>query len=100
MERRCQGPGILESDCANVIAALKTKEGTRSSLWSVLAEAKAIMRRRPDFELSRINRVSNVVAHTLAQLGKCESGFWMRLDHPVWRVYLSKIVRIIVLVNQ
>jgi hypothetical protein len=75
MERRCQGPGILESDCANVIAALKTKEGTRSSLWSVLAEAKAIMRGRPDFELSRINRVSNVVAHTLAQLGKCESGF-------------------------
>lgn len=32
------------------------------------------MRGRPDIELKKISRVSNRVAHSLAQLGKSECG--------------------------
>jgi hypothetical protein len=74
MESRCKGPGILESDCANVVSALHSVGISRSSLWCLLAESQAILQGRLDFEIQKINRLSNKVAHCLAQLGKSECG--------------------------
>jgi hypothetical protein len=74
MESRCCGPGILESDCANVVASLKTSEINRSTLWSVIAETQALLRGRPDIGIRKISRWSNKVAHSLAQLGKSACG--------------------------
>jgi hypothetical protein len=74
MESRCKGPGLLESDCANVVSALHSVGTSRSSLWCLLAESQAILRGRPDFEIQKINRLSNKVAHCLVQLGKSVCG--------------------------
>jgi hypothetical protein len=49
MEIKCNGPGILECDSANVVLALQAPARNRSNIWSVLVESHAILRGRSNF---------------------------------------------------
>jgi ribonuclease HI len=61
---------ILESDCARVIQVLSNSDVDRSPCWNLFAEAKALMETISNLKICKIGRVSNGVAHGLAQLGK------------------------------
>lgn len=61
---------ILESDCARVVSVLSTQAVDRSPCWSLIEEAKALIASMLDVKICKIGRVSNGVAHGLAQLGK------------------------------
>ena len=69
-----QQPGILESDCARLVSLLSSSETDRSAHWSLLAEARELLNILPEVKMSKVDRVSNAVAHDLAQLGKRECG--------------------------
>ena len=57
-----------------MIDVLNSSVRDQSGHWSLFLEAKAIMQLLPEVKLSKISRVSNRVAHVLAQLGKHECG--------------------------
>jgi ribonuclease HI len=69
-----QCPGVLETDCARIIDVLTSTEKDRSTNWSLLLEAKALLDLLPVVKVCKVSRVSNKVAHDLAQLGKRECG--------------------------
>jgi ribonuclease HI len=69
-----QIPGILETDCSRLVAALEAVELDRSAHWSLILEAKSLLEVLPRVKLRRVSRVSNRVAHDLEQLGKRECG--------------------------
>jgi hypothetical protein len=69
-----QKPGVLETDCSWLVAVLEAKDFDRSAHWSLFLEAKTRLDLLPQVKLSRVDRVSNKVAHDLAQLGKRECG--------------------------
>jgi ribonuclease HI len=66
--------GILESDCARVVDVLSSVAQDRSTSWSLFLEAKAILNLLHEVRVQKVSRVSNSVAHDLAQLGKRECG--------------------------
>jgi ribonuclease HI len=69
-----QCPGVLETDCARIIDVLTSTEKDRSTNWSLLLEAKALLDLLPVVKVCKVSRVGNKVAHDLAQLGKRECG--------------------------
>jgi ribonuclease HI len=66
--------GILESDCARVVDVLSSAAQDRSTSWSLFLEAKATLNLLHEVCVQKVSRVSNSVAHDLAQLGKRECG--------------------------
>jgi ribonuclease HI len=69
-----QQRGILETDCARVVAVLSSTDEDRSAHWSLFQEARGLMNMLLEFKVGKVARVSNRVAHELAQLGKRECG--------------------------
>lgn len=69
-----QQPGMLESDCARVVEVLSSSVRDQSGHWYLFLEAKALLNIIPEMKLCKVARVSNGVAHELAQLGKRECG--------------------------
>jgi ribonuclease HI len=66
--------GILETDCARIVAVLSLTTEDRSAHWSLFQEARFSMNMLSGVKVCRVSRVSNRVAHDLAQLGKRECG--------------------------
>jgi ribonuclease HI len=66
--------GILETDCARVVAVLLSSDEDRSAHWCLFQEARALLNMLLEVKVCEVSRVSNRVAHELAQLGKSECG--------------------------
>ncbi|KAK1696634.1 hypothetical protein QYE76_013331 [Lolium multiflorum] len=64
---------VVESDCLSVVQALTSDDRNLSHCWSTVLDAKGLQRAFDHISVSKIDRVSNGVAHSIAQLGK--SGF-------------------------
>ncbi|KAL3519844.1 hypothetical protein ACH5RR_017993 [Cinchona calisaya] len=64
---------ILEGDDASVIKTLREDEKELSTFGNLLDEVKSLVKRVSNLELNWVNRQSNMVEHTLAQLAKVQS---------------------------
>jgi ribonuclease HI len=69
-----QHRGILETDCARIVAVLSSIAEDRSAHWCLFQEARFLMNMLSEVKVCKVSRVSNRVAHDLAQLGKRECG--------------------------
>ncbi|OEL34237.1 hypothetical protein BAE44_0004744, partial [Dichanthelium oligosanthes] len=58
----------LESDCARVVEKLKAKQQDRSLVWPLIKEVLEESRHFHRFEVHKIGREQNPVAHELAHL--------------------------------
>ena len=67
------GPATIESDCLRAVQTVTGNTDDRSGGWALFAEARDLLRIYQDISVRKVDRVSNGVAHVLAQLGK--SGF-------------------------
>jgi ribonuclease HI len=63
-------PAILESDCLRVVQALTSEEVESSPCWAVIHEARELLKIFRGITVLKVDRVSNGVAHVLAQVGK------------------------------
>ena len=63
-------PATLESDCLRVVQTLATQEQDQSGSWALYHEARELLKIYQDIDVRKVERVSNGVAHVLAQLGK------------------------------
>jgi ribonuclease HI len=61
---------VLESDCLRVVRALTSDDRNLPHCWSTILDAKGMLRAFDHISVSKIDRESNGVAHSLAQLGK------------------------------
>ncbi|WVZ52945.1 hypothetical protein U9M48_003943, partial [Paspalum notatum var. saurae] len=66
----CHEPVILESDCAQMVEALRAHSEDRSDLCFLIAEARELGRSLPVWRISKVKRENNFVAHELAQLAR------------------------------
>jgi ribonuclease HI len=66
---RCSA-GVLESDCLRVVQVMTSKDIDISSSSSLYTEGKELLRVYQYICITNMDRVSNSVAHALAQLGK------------------------------
>ena len=60
-------PIILETDCAFVVATLATENLDRSSLVDLKKEALSLSKLINNFQMAKISRSANVVAHLIAK---------------------------------
>jgi hypothetical protein len=60
-------PAIIETDCANIIRALRSKTEGRAAWEGILKEIRAACMLLPVVKFQYIRRTANKVAHTLAQ---------------------------------
>ncbi|KAF8719583.1 hypothetical protein HU200_024322 [Digitaria exilis] len=72
-------PTILESDCSNVVAALRATTENRGRTSHIIKETKAAMQMLPVCEVKSVRRECNRVANELAQLAK------RTVHSAVWR---------------
>jgi ribonuclease HI len=63
-------PAIIESNCLRVIQTVSSNSVDNSGGWALYAKARELLRVYQDFSLNKVDRVSNGVAHVLAQVGK------------------------------
>jgi ribonuclease HI len=61
---------VVESDCLRVVQALTSDDRNLSHCWSTILDAKGLLRAFNHITISKVDRESNGVAHSLAQLGK------------------------------
>ena len=80
-------PIILETDCAFAVAALANEIFDRSPLVDLTKEALSISKFTNNFEVSKINRLANVVAHQTAKFSFDDSHMvsLLTMFHLVWR---------------
>lgn len=73
-----QGPITLESDCSQMVKALKADED-RSEICFMLAEARELAQLLDRWEVIKVRRESNSIAHELAHLarGNCHTAVWL-----------------------
>jgi hypothetical protein len=57
---------MVETDCANIICALRSKSDDRARWEEILKEIRAACTLLPEFKIQSIRREANKVAHTLA----------------------------------
>ena len=69
----CAEPVHVENDSAAVITALKSRVQDKSSISGLISEIKELLNLTPGFEVSKVKRANNVVAHELAKLGRSVS---------------------------
>jgi ribonuclease HI len=73
------GPAILETDCLHAVQMINDPGKDRSDIWCLYLQAKELLRVFQGFSVTKVGRLSNAVAHSLAQLGKSgASGFMWR----------------------
>jgi hypothetical protein len=60
----------VKNDCAAVINALKSHVQDKSAISGLICEMKELLSITPRFEVSRVDRANNLVAHELAKLGR------------------------------
>ena len=65
---KVQMPIILETDNAEVAAAIQKRDATRSAWWPIIQESLAIMDRLVQVQVHNVKRGCNRVAHELAKL--------------------------------
>ncbi|CAN6302143.1 unnamed protein product [Urochloa humidicola] len=65
-----RGPTVIDSDCHNVVSALKSKSDNRASFANMVKEIKSCLSVFPEVEVCKVGRECNRVAHELAQLAK------------------------------
>jgi ribonuclease HI len=76
-------PTYVESDCLNLIHALRKTAESRSSWEGIITEAKAICRLLPGVYFQHIRREANRVAHELSQFAMTQQQcVVMRLNAP------------------
>jgi hypothetical protein len=63
------GPIILQTDCANILAAVKKNKRNCSAYSHLVEEVKRLISLR-EVKLTKITRDQNRVAHSLANLGR------------------------------
>jgi ribonuclease HI len=63
-------PATLESDCLHAVHAISSMDDEQSASWSVILEAREVLKIYRDISVVKVDRMSNGVAHVLAQLGK------------------------------
>jgi ribonuclease HI len=68
----CHKPVHVENDCATVINALKSHVQDKSAISGLIREMKELLSFTPRFEVSRVDRTNNLVAHELAKIGRSE----------------------------
>jgi ribonuclease HI len=61
---------VLESDCLRVVQALTSDDRNISHLWSIIMDAKGLLRAFDHISVRKVAREYNGVAHSLAQLGR------------------------------
>ena len=60
-------PIILDTDCAFVVASLATENLDRSTLVDLKKEALSLSKLINSFQMAKISRTANVVAHLIAK---------------------------------
>jgi ribonuclease HI len=65
-------PATLESDCLRVIQMVSGKDHEMSSSWALVNEVRELLMIYQDIAIRKVDRMSNGVAHVLAQLGKAD----------------------------
>ena len=73
---------ILETDCANAVVALRSKDTDRSSLCFVYNEAKSLLINFQDFLILSASRDCNRVADGLAKLAYSDGDRVLRNELP------------------
>ena len=63
-------PVVIESDCANVIQQISSKDFNKSLIGSLCTEIQSLLGQLPDFTIAKISRNGNRVAHALASFGR------------------------------
>jgi hypothetical protein len=61
---------VVESDCLRVVQALTSDDRNLSHCWSTILDAKGLLRAFNHITIRKVDRESNGVAHSLAQIGK------------------------------
>jgi ribonuclease HI len=61
---------ILESDCLRAVQVLTSVSMDKSNSWCTYSEGRELLNLYNNISVSKVDRVCNSVAHSLAQLGK------------------------------
>jgi ribonuclease HI len=77
-----QWPAILESDCLYAVQSISSVSVEQSSSWAIILEAREILKVYREIVVSKVDRVSNGIAHVLAQLGKAGLSGSLSNDAP------------------
>ena len=62
-------PVILECDNVAVVNELQSRQRSKSAISMIISDVKARISSLPDFKISKVNRLGNFAAHSLAGLG-------------------------------
>jgi ribonuclease HI len=76
------GPAILETDCLHAVQMINDPGKDRSDIWCLYLQAKELLRVFQGFSVTKVGRLSNAVAHSLAQLGKSGASGLMWRSSP------------------
>jgi hypothetical protein len=72
----------VEIDCTRVVQIMNSVSYDRSPSWCVHLEVQELLKIYRHIKVTKVDRVSNGVAHVLAQLGKSGASGSLRGSHP------------------
>jgi hypothetical protein len=72
----------LESDCLRAVSSISSDSKEQSPSWALILEARELLKVFRDIVVSKVDRVSNGIAHVLAQLGKAGFNGSLSNDAP------------------